>query len=133
MLLQNLLLFSKQACKKELFTVSTLSTGALLNITFLVIVFAYLIIGITVDYFLMGARGIEVIPNLAFWKDFPFLVRVRICCNLSSSIVSCFLFYFFISIGWNQICAKWLQNSTERSIWESRHIHVDIRVSRDHI
>ncbi|KAG4066827.1 hypothetical protein HA402_012894 [Bradysia odoriphaga] len=71
----NLALFSKHACKKELFTVSTLSTGAVLNITFLVIVFAYLVIGVLVDYFLMGARGIEVIPHLAFWKDFPFLVR----------------------------------------------------------
>jgi len=71
----NLLLFSKHACKQELFVVSTLSTGAVLNITFFLMVFAYLTIGIAVDYFFMGARGIEVIPHLAFWKDFPFLVR----------------------------------------------------------
>ena len=23
-----------------------------------------------------GARGTEVIPNIAFWKEFPFLIKV---------------------------------------------------------
>ncbi|KAJ6636671.1 Cation-dependent mannose-6-phosphate receptor [Pseudolycoriella hygida] len=71
----NLILFSKHTCIQEIFVVSTLSTGALLNITLLLIIFGYLTIGVAVDYFLMGARGIEVIPHLEFWKDFPFLVR----------------------------------------------------------
>ena len=28
-------------------------------------------------YFVKGARGIEVIPNYTFWKDFPFLLKVN--------------------------------------------------------
>ena len=24
-----------------------------------------------------GARGMEVIPNYTFWKDFPFLIKVE--------------------------------------------------------
>ena len=28
-------------------------------------------------YTIKGARGVEIIPNLEFWRDFPFLLRVR--------------------------------------------------------
>ena len=28
-------------------------------------------------YFMRGARGVEVIPNYTFWKDLPFLIKVR--------------------------------------------------------
>ena len=27
-------------------------------------------------YRIKGARGMEVIPNYAFWKDLPFLIKV---------------------------------------------------------
>ena len=38
---------------------------------------AYLVIGGVVMYFAKGARGIEVIPNITFWKDLPFLLKVN--------------------------------------------------------
>jgi len=50
------------------------STGSILDIIFFTISFAYLGLGISVNYFLVGARGVEMIPNLDFWKDFPALV-----------------------------------------------------------
>lgn len=34
--------------------------------------------GIIVNYLLLGARGLEVIPNLDFWRGLPSLVRVNI-------------------------------------------------------
>ena len=39
---------------------------------------AYLVIGGLVMYFAKGARGIEVIPNITFWKDLPFLLKVNL-------------------------------------------------------
>lgn len=54
------------------------STGTVLIIIFFTILFAYLGMGIAVNYFLIGARGIELIPHISFWKDFPSLVRVII-------------------------------------------------------
>ena len=35
----------------------------------------YLVVGTLLMVFWKGARGLEVIPNLAFWKDFPFLFK----------------------------------------------------------
>jgi hypothetical protein len=29
----------------------------------------------TLEGLVRGARGVEVIPNLSFWKDFPFLLK----------------------------------------------------------
>ena len=48
-------------------------------------------------YVKRGARGMEVIPNLAFWKDLPFLVKVT-----CSSIYKHHLLMFFILSGWIQ-------------------------------
>ena len=39
-------------------------------------------------YQVKGARGMEIIPNYAFWKDLPFLIKVVM--NKVS-----FLLYFF--------------------------------------
>lgn len=54
----------------------SLSTGAVLLITFFTLAFAYVVLGMTVNYFMVGARGIEMFPHLGFWRDFPSLVRV---------------------------------------------------------
>ena len=35
----------------------------------------YLVVGILLMVLWKGARGLEVIPNLGFWKDFPFLFK----------------------------------------------------------
>ncbi len=50
----------------------------------------YLIVGAIIMYKVRGARGLEVIPQYLFWKDFPFMLVVSwlaciICrgrCNL---------------------------------------------------
>ena len=31
--------------------------------------FLYVIVGVLFRYFYMGARGLEIIPNLGFWKN----------------------------------------------------------------
>eukprot|EP01115_Flamella_aegyptia_P001939 TRINITY_DN1321_c1_g1_i1.p1 TRINITY_DN1321_c1_g1~~TRINITY_DN1321_c1_g1_i1.p1 ORF type:complete len:188 (-),score=27.31 TRINITY_DN1321_c1_g1_i1:121-684(-) len=36
---------------------------------------AYIIIGMAVKYKKYDARGVEMIPNINFWKDFPFLIK----------------------------------------------------------
>ena len=38
---------------------------------------AYFVVGGIFMYTQRGARGLEVIPNYSFWKDFPFLIKVR--------------------------------------------------------
>jgi cation-dependent mannose-6-phosphate receptor len=35
----------------------------------------YLFGGMVVRYFFLGARGMEMVPNLDFWRDLPTLVR----------------------------------------------------------
>ena len=37
----------------------------------------YFAIGMPVMYYVKGARGLEMIPFISFWKDFPFLVKVE--------------------------------------------------------
>jgi len=44
-------------------------------ITVLIIAVLYLIIGAAVQFKVKGARGLELIPNLEFWKDLPFLMK----------------------------------------------------------
>lgn len=53
-----------------------LSTGSVLVILLLVITSVYLLCGGAVLYFIRGARGKEIIPNIDFWTDFPKLVKV---------------------------------------------------------
>ena len=36
----------------------------------------YFIVGGVYMYRVKGARGMEVIPHYAFWKDVPFLIKV---------------------------------------------------------
>ena len=36
----------------------------------------YFIVGMSTMYFVKGARGLEVIPNVSFWKDLPYLLKV---------------------------------------------------------
>ena len=46
----------------------------------------YFIVGATVNYVYRGARGAEVIPNYALWKDLPFLIKV--CASTSTTVNS---------------------------------------------
>lgn len=70
-----LVLFSPFACPITIEEISKPSTGGVLLILFLIGTFTYFTIGSIVRFMYLGARGIEVIPNLDFWKDLPGLVR----------------------------------------------------------
>ena len=47
---------------------------------------AYFIIGSIVNYKVKGARGLEVIPNIHFWKELPFLIKVYYNTHTSISV-----------------------------------------------
>ncbi|PIK61406.1 putative cation-dependent mannose-6-phosphate receptor-like [Apostichopus japonicus] len=51
-----------------------LSFGSILCIIFSVLLVVYIAVGISFSVY-KGKSGVEMVPNLAFWKDFPFLVK----------------------------------------------------------
>ncbi|KAK9888123.1 hypothetical protein WA026_000395 [Henosepilachna vigintioctopunctata] len=51
------------------------SFGKIFLITFLVICLLYFVGGACLLYFVRGARGLELIPNIDFWKKLPGLVK----------------------------------------------------------
>lgn len=68
-------LTSPSCCPRERsYTGTGLSFGTILIILFLCSVVTYLVVGIIYNKCARGASGIEVIPNLSFWMDFPNLV-----------------------------------------------------------
>ena len=61
---------------------ATLSTSLSLSLPpiprrLIVAVALYFAIGMPIMYYVKGARGLEMIPLISFWKDFPFLVKVE--------------------------------------------------------
>lgn len=68
-----------------------ISTGTTLLIIFFFFLAFYFVVGALLLRFLRGARGIEMIPNLEFWKDLPYLVRVRffVVCPVGLYIFFC--------------------------------------------
>jgi len=52
-----------------------LSTGSVLLILFFFAFGTYLLGGMMISYFFRGARGIEIIPNIDFWRSLPGLVK----------------------------------------------------------
>lgn len=76
-LFQALMFYSRHACLKTIESPAEgRSFGSTLLIIFFSLVIFYLVLGICTKKFLMGATGIEVIPNLGFWTDLPNLVKV---------------------------------------------------------
>ncbi|XP_045477819.1 uncharacterized protein LOC123682988 [Harmonia axyridis] len=51
------------------------STGATLLLIFLITCIIYFVGGGSLLYFMRGARGLEVIPNIDFWRKLPGLIR----------------------------------------------------------
>jgi hypothetical protein len=49
--------------------------GIIILVLLIVAVATYVIVGCLVNAFARQKRGIEIIPNLEFWKDFPFLLK----------------------------------------------------------
>lgn len=74
-----LILFSPWACPKTIEDFSKPSTGTVLLIMLFISLLSYFLVGVTVNAVYLGARGMEMIPNLDFWRSLPGLVRVRIC------------------------------------------------------
>ncbi|CAH1999323.1 unnamed protein product [Acanthoscelides obtectus] len=70
----NQLIFSsQQAC---IITIHHgLSGGSIFLIMLLVFLTIYLVGGGLMLYFIRGARGVEVIPNIEFWRNLPSLVK----------------------------------------------------------
>ena len=53
-----------------------------------------------------GARGIEMIPNIGFWKDLPFLIKVKyaLWCTLIRFFVQflyCALIGIVVALNWD--------------------------------
>ncbi|XP_055696499.1 cation-dependent mannose-6-phosphate receptor-like [Lutzomyia longipalpis] len=70
----NFHLLSPLACPQKIPRSEGLSTGGVLMVILLVAFTMYFAIGIVVNFFMLGARGIEVIPNITFWRNLPGLV-----------------------------------------------------------
>lgn len=71
----HLLLFSPYACPVVMEDFSKPSTGTVLLIMLFVVLVSYFVIGATVNAFYLGARGMEIVPHLDFWRGLPGLVR----------------------------------------------------------
>lgn len=71
----HLLLFSPYACPIVMEDYSKPSTGTVLLIMLFVVAVSYFLIGATVNAFYIGARGVEIIPHVDFWRGLPGLVR----------------------------------------------------------
>lgn len=90
--MQELLLVTKHACPFHITEEdSSLSTGSALLILFTIGAAIYFFGGACLLYYLRGARGVEVIPNVEFWRGLPSLVRVSICKSFNSVRLFVFL------------------------------------------
>lgn len=72
-------------CTFSSISVTNISSSILVHIETIQLTFIYRAIIGVITYFVVGgiymyqakeARGLDVIPNLAFWKDLPFLIKV---------------------------------------------------------
>ncbi|XP_042884280.1 cation-dependent mannose-6-phosphate receptor-like [Penaeus japonicus] len=52
-----------------------MSVGSLFLLLLLIFICVYLTVGYLYRRFVIGARGIELLPHLSFWMDFPYLVQ----------------------------------------------------------
>lgn len=78
---QNMTLKSKCACIGGCLTPILphgMSVGSLFLLLLLIFICVYLTVGYLYRRFVIGARGIELLPHLSFWMDFPYLVQVHL-------------------------------------------------------
>ncbi|XP_060075675.1 cation-dependent mannose-6-phosphate receptor-like [Ylistrum balloti] len=61
---------SSAACRTKPAVTFGLSLGSILVIVFVSVVFLYLLLGIAYQRFVLGAKGMEQLPNYSFWQDF---------------------------------------------------------------
>ena len=79
----------------------------------------YVIVGCLVNAFARQKRGIEIIPNLEFWKDFPFLLKV-------STDLFVFVYCFFSlfvphACGFLYMCVLYLSACIYMYVYESTY------------
>lgn len=75
----------------------------MLVILFVVACLIYFVGGALVLHFLRGAQGLEMIPNIDFWRQLPGLIKVK----YDKHIVIYGL--TFLVLGWNNIYFQWMQ------------------------
>lgn len=56
---------------------SGLSNGSIFLLLLFITALMYFLGGALLLYFIRGARGIEIIPNIDFWMNLPGLVKVN--------------------------------------------------------
>ncbi|OWF35446.1 cation-dependent mannose-6-phosphate receptor-like [Mizuhopecten yessoensis] len=61
---------SSAVCPPKPVVTFGLSLGSVIVIVFVCVVFLYLVLGIAYHRFMLGAKGMEQIPNYSFWQDF---------------------------------------------------------------
>lgn len=70
----NLILFSKFSCLAQVEEIVTHGVFYTFFLIFFIVLFSYLMVGIMYNYFFVGARGFELLPNYDFWsKMFGYL------------------------------------------------------------
>jgi len=53
----------------------SISGGSVFLIVFFVLLFVYCAAGAAYQFKMKDSRGLDLIPNLEFWKDLPFLIK----------------------------------------------------------
>lgn len=96
-LFQHLTLFSKHACLVTINEIHHYGFFSILLIIIITLAFSYLLIGMLVRYFMIGARGIEIIPNLEFWNKVGTSLKVSHFKWLMYFLI--FTEFSFLSVG----------------------------------
>lgn len=63
----HLILFSQLACKKQIYVIEQPGFFSTFFLVLFILFFIYLVLGMLYQYFLVGARGFEMLPNYDFW------------------------------------------------------------------
>ena len=69
-------------------------------------IIVFFAVGALIQYKVKGARGIEVIPNILFWRDLPFLIKVGIalqCTLLNIGLLSRHARYYYGNWLWKDV------------------------------
>jgi cation-dependent mannose-6-phosphate receptor len=71
-----LTLFSKASCIGQVIEIETHGFFYTFFLIIFIILFSYLVVGILYNYFFVGARGYELLPNYDFWSRLWLSIRL---------------------------------------------------------
>lgn len=71
-----MILFSNQACLKQVKQIETPGFFSTFFLIAFIVLLTYLVIGIIYNYFFVGARGYELLPNYDFWCKFWISIKL---------------------------------------------------------